>query len=384
MIGRLFTLIGLWSLSMSLWGIPNHELLTNLRSRLHTLPHSEGKLIKSFADHSQSYIYDQALAVIAFTHAGDQTSARSLLTGLQKLQLQDGSLYFSYYLDGKSPYPTEGDKRYAGAIAWVALAATHYQLAFKSQEFKRFNAQVLTYLASEIRQVHDKDSLRALRFSPSDITSTAWDEKQTAALEHNLDAYAAFRNFEMLNPQDKWKTETQDLKKFILSMWDKSRSHFWSGINIKSGVINTQELYLDNQTWTLLALEHEALKELDMKSALTLNCEEFFTNHKGVIGFYDSRPTRTHARVNFVWSEGSLGQVLAMQRFNQIHHKDFACQEMNETALLDSIKKMKSKDGGIAYATSGENPDFTTSSSVAGTTWMYFAANGMNPFSLAN
>jgi hypothetical protein len=75
----------------------------------------------------------------------------------------------------------------------------------------------------------------------------------------------------------------------------------------------------------------------------------------------------------FVWSEGTLGQVLAMNKAGfQCAKKDFIAE----------VNKMKKADGGIAYATSATNPDFTTSSSVAGTAWMYFASNGINPFTV--
>ena len=36
--------------------------------------------------------------------------------------------------------------------------------------------------------------------------------------------------------------------------------------------------------------------------------------------------------------------------------------------------------GGIPYATFTDNTDFTTSSSVAGVSWLYFAQQGFNPF----
>jgi hypothetical protein len=41
---------------------------------------------------------------------------------------------------------------------------------------------------------------------------------------------------------------------------------------------------------------------------------------------------------------------------------------------------MRRADGGIAYATETLNKDFTESSSVAGTAWLYFAIKDINPF----
>lgn len=382
MWGRCITLLGVCAFSLSAIAIPNADLISNLKSRLHNLP-AGGKLIKSFNNHNQSYVYDQALAVIAFTKHRDQKSAQALLTAMTKLQRKDGSLYFSYYLNGESPYPTEGDKRYAGAIAWVALAAVTYQHQFRSKEFVPFNERLLTYLASEMKPIEiNGKKTEALSFGPSDLPGTKWKENQVAALEHNLDAYSAFLHFSKINSQEKWKKQVVHLEDFILSMWDSSRSHFWSGANFKTGQINKQELYLDNQTWSLLALNPKTIKELNSKQALGLNCDNFLVEHEGVIGFMDSKPTRRPASSQFVWSEGTAGHILAMNKHNKIHNDEIKCNKLGAQGFLSSIKKMKKDDGGIGYATSTPNPDFTTSSSVAGTAWFYFAANNINPFHL--
>jgi hypothetical protein len=363
--------------AFSVSAVTNQGILKNLSNRLQKLPKGRGELVKSFTDHSQSYIYDQALTIIAFTKANDQKRAKSLLRALESLQLSDGSLYFSYYMDGTSPYPEEGDKRYAGAIAWVALAAVHYQSNFKSDEFVGFNLKILNYLKTQIHPIKIKDTTtKALSFAPTDVPSTPWKENETAALEHNLDAYSAFLHFSKINKTHSWKDEIDHLKTFILTMWDKDQAHFWSGANLKTGSINKSELYLDNQTWSLLALDKETLKSIKPADALNLNCETFLVNHEGIVGFMDSRPVRRPASQKFVWSEGSLGQILAMKRTN------ITCNNKTSNDFLSSIKKMKKADGGIAYATSTSHPDFTSSSSVAGTAWMYFATNDINPFEI--
>lgn len=383
MFGRCLGLIILGLMCLSAFGTTNSDLNNNLKTRLHALPLG-GKLIKSFTHHSQSYIYDQALAIIAFSNQGDEQNAKALLQALSKLQNKDGSLYFSYYLNGESPYPTEGDKRYAGAIAWVALAAITYQNKFNSKEYLNFNFRVLKYLATQIRSVKiDGVALKAISFGPTDLAETSWNESETAALEHNLDAYSAFLHFAQINKHEKWKINAAELKEFILAMWDNSRSHFWSGADLKNGVVNKQELYLDNQTWSLLALDIKILKNLKTKDALDFNCDQFLVEHEGVTGFMDSKPVRRPASSKFVWSEGTAGQILAMSRHNDIHKDTLTCQGLQTGKFLDNIKKMKKADGGIAYATSTPNPDFTTSSSVAGTVWYYFASNNINPFHLS-
>lgn len=361
--------------AFSVSAVSNQELLNNLSSRLNELPNGRGMLIKSFTNHTQSYIYDQALAVIAFTKDNDKKKAQALLVAMKNLQMPDGSLYFSYYLDGSSPYPQEGDKRIAGAMAWVALAATHYQHKFHSKEFLSFNYNLLTYLHSQISpiKVNGKNS-RALVFAPNDVENTPFPENDTVALEHNLDAYSAFTHFSKINKTQKWDEDIKEIKNFILSMWDKEKSHFWSGAGLKSGIINKSELYLDNQTWSLLALDEDSLKEIHPEKALKVNCKEFLVKHDGINGFHDSKPVRYQGEHEFVWSEGTLGQVIAMKQQN------VSCDSQGPQHFLSEIKRMKKEDGGIAYSTETAKKDFTNSSSVAGTAWMYFAANDINPF----
>ncbi len=371
---RVLFLIGL-ACAFSVQALTNQELMNNLSSRLNELPEGRGTLIKSFTDLTQSFIYDQALAVIAFTKENDQDKARKLLSAMKNLQMPDGSLYFSYFLDGSSPYPQEGDKRIAGAMAWVALAATHYQHKFKSKEFLSFNYQLLTYLRSQIVPMHIKGIEQyALVFAPNDVKSTPFNESDTVALEHNLDAYAAFYHFNRVNKTTRWHLEIKSLKKFIISMWDNEKNHFWSGAAISSSSINKNELYLDTQTWSLLALDQATLKEIHPKKALQVNCEQFLVHHDGVSGFHDSKPTKYPNKYEFVWSEGTLGQVLAMKSQN------VTCNKQTSQDFLMEVRKMKKEDGGIGYATATTKKDFTTSSSVAGTAWMYFASNDINPF----
>lgn len=374
-LGILFLML----LALSAGAVTEKSLLENLESRIRPLPEGKGYVIQSFTDSKQSYIYDQALAIIAFSHAQDQINAEKLIDGLDHLQNQDGSLYFSYYLNGSSPYPKEGDKRFAGALAWVALAMGHYQESFDSKRYLPFQKKLLTYLKLEIKSMTIKgDEVHAIRFNPTDIEATAWKESQTLALEHNLDLYAALMLDQRLNGG--WKKEIAGIKKFILSMWDTQRSHFWSGVDLKTASINRDEIYLDNQSWTMLAMDKDVIKKLDMAAALNLNCDDFMGKDQGVVGFMDRKPVRGPASKHFVWSEGSLGQIMAMKKYEKIKNDKFLCHGKNSDELLSSLYHMKKEDGGIAYSTPTSNTDFTNSSSVAGTAWMYFTKTNFNPF----
>src|SRR5690606_17859280 len=100
----------------------------------------------SYSDRKQSYLYDQALALIAFSKAQDFVTAERLAAGLVQTQNRDGSWYFSYYLDGKSPHPFEGDMRPNGAIAWATLALLTYQSQSQKKTFQKSWQKALKYL----------------------------------------------------------------------------------------------------------------------------------------------------------------------------------------------------------------------------------------------
>jgi hypothetical protein len=382
---RALIIIGSFLLSLGAMALNDRDLLENLRGRMRPLGLHRGSLIKSYTHLNQSYIYDQALAIIAFTQAKRRKEARSLLQSLARLQRPDGSLYFSYFLDGSSPYPIEGDRRIAGAIAWVALSASHYQHKFKSKEFFTFNLKLLTYLQKEMKTVSiDGNLYRTLRFGPVDIKETPFREDQITALEHNLDAYAAFSAFADINHDPSWASDIQDIKNFIFSLWDKKNSHFWSGASLADGLINKNEFYLDNQSWTILALDPKDLEAIRPEKALLMNCQKLFVHHQGVFGFMDVSPARSPAAHAYVWSEGTLGQIMAMNKIQRHNSPRMSCHELTTSELLSSVMKMKKEDGGIAYSTTSEKADFTTSSSVAGTAWLFFAVNNFNPFKLSS
>ena len=48
--------------------------------------------------------------------------------------------------------------------------------------------------------------------------------------------------------------------------------------------------------------------------------------------------------------------------------------------MLESLNYMVDKLGAMPYTTQNANPDFTSSGSVAGTAWLYYANQDKNPY----
>lgn len=100
--------------------------------RSYYIPSGDPYSVKELGN--QSWIYDDALAVIAFSIAGEQERAKNILIALQQLQNTDGSLDFSYDVnDGQV-----GTIKRSGSMAWVGYATAFYEKKFNDSQFKPF------------------------------------------------------------------------------------------------------------------------------------------------------------------------------------------------------------------------------------------------------
>lgn len=323
--------------------------------------------IQSYTDRSQSYLYDQALAIIAFSRAGDHVRAKQLVKSLETVQNADGTWYFSYYLDGKSPHPAEGDMRPHGAIAWAALAVLTYEKESKDKSFREVWKKSLQHLEKNIVWI-PRLKQHGLRFSSVDNKNTKWNEREVAALEHALDGVAAFRLAFILSDDKRWKKSQKQLEDFSVSMWDEAEGHFWSGANMLTGKINRSEFYLDNQSWSALALSHLPLKE-KFQSALQASCRLSVVSGTRR-GFSESRSPASQQE--FIWSEGTAGKALALSL------QQGQCGETSAAQYMETLESMKIA-GGVQYVDRPHVPEFTDSPSVAGTVWTWFLRHRINP-----
>lgn len=358
------------------------KFLEALRKRVVPNAQMGSSFIKSYGTRDVSYLYDQALAIMTFTHDKDKTRARSLLLSLEKLSQKNHALHFAYITEGYSAFAGDEVRVIHGATAWAVMAANYYQKQFHDKEFTPFAEKMLNYLETQKVSVLGGE---AIRFAKDNLTTTSWNETQILALEHNIDAYSAFKIFHEMNPHPKFKETAQGIKKFIAAMWDSQSKHYWSGYNLDTKRINKDEIYLDNQTWTLLAVDSEDLTQEDANHALNKACESFYhvaqdNTQEKIYGFFDRKSSRAPAFDKFVWSEGTAGKLLAAKFTNPL--EDYKCQSSVEKDFSHSFTQMKQADGGVSYATKTPNKDFTTDSSIAGTAWAYFYLAGLNPFKL--
>lgn len=342
-------------------------------------PYGDGRLIRSFRDMDSSFLYDQALAVIAFSLAGDRTDAEAILNAMAKLQDASGAWKFSYLTDGEDTSPGV-DMRIAGANAWFGMALNAYQKAFGSTRYLAMSTRLHDYLLGELVGITiNNTAQRGLRFAP---TNYAPGRAGIFALEHQLDAYASMHQYAALNGGSKYTVAAADLRRMSESLWNGSR--FLGGFDANTQTLNTSERYLDNYSWSVLALGNTGSAGQKFAAALPGMCDYFTTTGKldypsrkvtGVIGFNDAIYDGV-VPAPFVWSEGTLGAIMAMRQ----GLASMTCAGNSAADMLESLNYMTDKGRAMPYATQNSNPDFTSSGSVAGTAWQYFAVQQKNPY----
>ncbi len=343
-------------------------------------PYGAGKLVRSFRDMDSAFLYDQALAVIAFSQAGDQAHADLVLNAMARLQGPSGAWVFSYLADGSDANPGV-DMRIAGSNAWLGIALNTYQKAFNSTKYLAMSKKLHDYLLGELVTITVNNAARrGLRFAPTNYVA---GRAGIYALEHQLDAYASMHQYYALNGGSQYLAAANDLRAMSESLWNGSR--FLGGYDANTNTLNTSERYLDNYSWSVLALGNTGSSGQNFAAALPAMCDYFTATGKldypsrkvgGIAGFYDVIYDGVPSSAPFVWSEGSLGAIMAMRQ----GAPGMTCAGNTADDLLESLNYMADKLHVMPYATRNGNADFTSSGSVAGTAWQYFAIQRKNPY----
>lgn len=335
-------------------------------------PHQPAAFVRSYEGSSRAYTYDQALSAIAFAHAGERESARRVLNALWNSQLPTGSFAFSY--------PVDDPGQISGAIAWVVIATNAYQSLYATREFDPMGRAALEHLASQRVSVEfEGRASRPVRFATSDDRRTTWNETRVVSVEHNLDAYSAFSRYRG-SAAPRYRAIAASIRVFVESLWRGDR--FYSGFDLEQERPNQDEVYLDTQSWGVLALGARGTRGESFASGLEPMCEEFLASvaqqgQKGprtLFGFFDYRPANGLPPETFIWSEGTLGMMLALSEVGR-----GGCDGHPLRDFWSTINALTEPSGGVSYATQNGR-GFSTRASVAGTAWAYFARVRLNPF----
>jgi len=322
-----------------------------------------GRLIDSYEDDLRSgWIYDAALAAIAFLSWHQPETAAELLEGLEHLQEPDGGWVFSYQPDQARAL---GTKRYVGSMVWIVMAANFYTAETGADRFGTMARRGLDYIN---------------RFRVTDSTAGAFGavsmgpgNPEGYSIEHNVNAYSAFRWRGHYEGRSDWIEAARQIRAFIFR-------ELWAGIRLGPGEtfffvgFRDGSRYLDAQTWSALSLGPQDPEAAKLRLALEWadrNLREVgeMGGVRDIVGFNETRGPLVGPKV---WSEGSEGMVAALLAFGESGR---AWEYHRQTARYQTVS------GGIPYAT--ENSDgWSTAPSVAGTAWFLLneSVPPRNPF----
>jgi hypothetical protein len=238
-----------------------------------------------------AYLYDNAVALIAFLSLGADDSlrrARHLADSIYWVQKNDRAYadgrWRNGYAVGPIKDPATGkarlpgiwniqlqlfdEDRYSvssdtGNVSWacIALATAHEVLEKGKQDSPYLRAAIAAaeWIERHCR-IDDKyggycggyEGREPTRDDPEGPPKLTW-----RSVEHNLDYYCVATKLSRLTDRREiWEERARHARKFVLSMWQGE--HFWAGTTAEGPVINKGPAPADAQTWAVLAMGHDA------------------------------------------------------------------------------------------------------------------------------
>lgn len=329
-------------------------------------------------DFTPSFVYDDALVIIAYTARGlpdDLRRARSIGDTLLFVQendpIGDGRTRASYEPHGIRQGRVEitGPGSFAGNQAWVGLALTRLAHATGDSRYLDGALRVGQWI-----QDNTDDMARApygyTGGQLEDGTSLTW--KST---EHNSDVSGFFTQLAQLTGDPVWSDRAAVAAEFVAAM-QSADGHVNTGTGLDGSTINTRPIPLDAQTWSSLATGDPRYG-----AALDWTLDNLIATDGPYTG-----PSISEVDVSKAWFEGSGHLALALELRGAPGDADRA-----ET-LLSSIRLAQrdapNGDGKGIVATSNDGLDsgfgdlYYASLHTGATAWYLLAAVGDNPFAL--
>jgi len=346
----------------------------------------------------RSFIYDDAIAILAFTMGGERRYAEGIINTLWRLQRENGSLYFVY--NTHNSWPNEQDNEGAiirtGALAWVGFATVYYLNTMIERNPDFIKKDIIGKRAFELaekianfmlsHQVQDKKSnlYGLIKGGYGEYTLSIKDGSLNetfdktaldwASSEHNIDAYFFLRDFGRLTGKQEYLKAAKNISQGLLKLWSSKDGQFYRGIK-GDGEID-KALPLDCASWGAMFLLAEGYED---RLEQTLNTiDHKYTVYKdGLTGYrpYAGGPVYETPKVNdhlskqlgfnswdkadIIWVEGNLVVAAA---FYKAGYRDKAYSIMSDSLEFQM-------NGGFIYSDKNIPFQFNTYPSTASTGW---------------
>ncbi|HZH18542.1 MAG TPA: hypothetical protein VE057_29605 [Archangium sp.] len=303
----------------------------------------------------RTYVYDQALAILAELDAGDVSLAVEMAEALVRTQSGQGA--FPQWADQLRPFLTDGAYR-SGSNGWAAYALTKVieaaPLHPRRPRLQEALERTLQYLAG-------------LQHGTTGLIRGG-DEVGWYSTEHNLDCWFAFLAASRVLGDSTYLAVADRLQTGLMShAWDATRGSFVRGGHWATGT-RDEVGALDVYSWGAMALM--AWNDPARAASSLARMEQRYAIQDGAVRGYrpytaldnwtpaygEPYPTPT------LWFEGSFGAVLATRRLGG-----------NWEALQAGLAQAQLADGSFRYVTVADAAnDLAIHRSVASVAWFLF------------
>jgi hypothetical protein len=317
------------------------------------------------------FLYDQAVALLAFLQMGQQSAAARLVDALLEVQNPDGSYPFA---NDQAALGVHNDGFIRnGAVAWVAYAL----LVADRPEYRAWWP-----VRTEAAARNCLDFLLAWRNSAGLLTGGRGQYVDGVldpgylipwwSCEHNIDAWWTFDLAHQLYGDVAYWAAADQIKASLLSIgWNSANGIFWQGGGHDGNPATPDGAHaLDTHTWGAALLDRWGLgiaadASLD-RAYRKYWVKDPWTGAEGYSTFTpaDGYPPET---VKAVWYEGSYGAATAIRRRDP----------MRANELMALLAKGQRLDGSYPYAVRNDLVnDIHTFPSVIGSAWNIVAWSG--------
>ncbi|WZO37655.1 hypothetical protein MRBLWO14_001429 [Microbacterium sp. LWO14-1.2] len=329
-------------------------------------------------DFTPSFVYDDALVIIAYTARGlpddlrrAQAVGDTLLFVQENDPIGDGRVRTSYEPHGirQGRMEITGPGTFTGNQAWVGMALARLFHATGEQKYLDGALDIAQWI-----QTNTADITRApygyTGGQLEDGTSLVW--KST---EHNSDIAGFFGQLAQLTGDPLWAQRADVAADFVAAM-QAADGHVDTGTLLDGSTVNTHPKPLDAQTWSYLGTG-------DARFGTALDWT--LSNLIATDGPY-SGPSISDVDVSKVWFEGAGHLALSLRLRDGAGDADAAESLLSSIRLAQRDAPNGDGKGIVATSTDGLDSGFGDlyyASLHTGTTaWYLLAAAGDNPFAL--
>jgi hypothetical protein len=347
-----------------------------------------------------AYLYDNAVAAMALSYAGQHARARQIADAIvyalnNDRFYSDGRLRNAYSsgdpqgFQGGLPSRAKGSARlpgfydlssqqwhedfYAvssstGNLAWAVIALCEvYQNAPEHRDYLRAAGKI-------------GDFILTLKDDKGGFTGgyEGWDGKQGQATykstEHNIDLITAYGLLAKLTHERKYVEATAWAKAFVLSMYDAEKHCFFTGTTADGVTASKDILPLDSNTWAILALGG------DFKDGAKVMA--FVEDNMRVGAGYDFNTDK-----DGVWFEGTAQVALAYKQIGYSRKYEEILSYLRANSLPDGSITAADREGvttGFIVSGTAMPSTYSKRPHIGATAWLALAEMGRNPFTIGN